>query len=429
MSSLASHFGVKVHPGVTIEDSPLGGTGVFFDSSNYPGADIELLRIPYSSVWDYNTLLELLEHLKTLGLHEPIVQLLTDCEPESETEIILCYVYALYALRHHEALAKWKPYLELLHDLEPPTYQLGDYSDGFLARLAAKTPLVNVPNMAEDSVVRLTHAVMSRVLEIPHVADPNHPDDFTTNVTLVPVLDFVNHLNHHNAAFDVDKQSKDVLLVLKTPQKGKFEVTINYSPDAPVQHLLTTYGFVPPLEDGHPFQLEVDLLHSGIPHHDRISRWLVVQPEVVVSLRDGRPEVDLGRVPLLFIPGLEYHDWRQESDDVAEIAQEFGIDPAEIKDLIEAYENPNAPPMVWDNIGVKFHDTYVSRDDILEQTGHDSPDKWASLADSARQYIEALAAKGGSAEGLAGEYLAYRAAIVDAIKQHGLTIVPDSGRF
>ncbi|CAM9011514.1 unnamed protein product [Wickerhamomyces anomalus] len=72
---------------------------------------------------------------------------------------------------------------------------------------------------------------------------------FAVASTMVPVIDFVNHSNDKaNSNFDVDKETKDVLLKYnhKDPKlKGEVELFITYSEYEDVFNFINAYGFVP----------------------------------------------------------------------------------------------------------------------------------------------------------------------------------------
>lgn len=76
-------------------------------------------------------------------------------------------------------------------------------------------------------------------------------DDFETNVSLVHRLDFANHSFDYNAAFDVDRESKDYNTRLVTPVDKDEEITICYcslTDDMSPRFMnlfFVTYGFLP----------------------------------------------------------------------------------------------------------------------------------------------------------------------------------------
>ncbi|KAG5362649.1 SET domain-containing protein 8 [Yarrowia sp. B02] len=80
---------------------------------------------------------------------------------------------------------------------------------------------------------------VSRSLEI-----PESPDSETIALTMVPVLDYVNHSPNVNCRFEVDNGDV-VLVVMKCATvKAGDEVFINYGPDKSAAEFLFCYGFI-----------------------------------------------------------------------------------------------------------------------------------------------------------------------------------------
>ena len=44
----------------------------------------------------------------------------------------------------------------------------------------------------------------------------NNTDDYVIDVSLVPILDFVNHNHHSNSYFDIDRRTNDIVLKLRS---------------------------------------------------------------------------------------------------------------------------------------------------------------------------------------------------------------------
>ncbi|GME66739.1 unnamed protein product [Ambrosiozyma monospora] len=124
-----------------------------------------------------------------------------------------------------------------------------------------------IVSIQPDELLQIVSAVRSRTLEIPRAAgkseeedkkDENNVDDndnedsFFTDISLVPVIDFVNHDNARlNAYFDVDKQTQDILLkldsdtLLNVGNNEIVEVFISYSKIEDVNRFFFNYGFIP----------------------------------------------------------------------------------------------------------------------------------------------------------------------------------------
>ncbi|RLV89087.1 Cytochrome c lysine N-methyltransferase 1 [Spathaspora sp. JA1] len=100
---------IKHHPNLTIEQSDMGGIGLFFTKSDHQEQeDFEVLRIPRSSVFDMLTLLVPLEQIKLrdstytgkipIKESELIMNFLSILEPQTETFIIVTYFLAFKAI-------------------------------------------------------------------------------------------------------------------------------------------------------------------------------------------------------------------------------------------------------------------------------------------------------------------------------------------
>ncbi|GMM37941.1 cytochrome c lysine N-methyltransferase [Saccharomycopsis crataegensis] len=106
--------------------------------------------------------------------------------------------------------------------------------------------------------------VSSRCLEIPHSLNQELKDldivhnskDFTTDTTLVPILDFANHSNskqYYNSKFDVNTDGNPILKIdvsalkyqmANHPGQKEFEIFISYDVSKAVS-FLCQYGFTP----------------------------------------------------------------------------------------------------------------------------------------------------------------------------------------
>lgn len=432
-----------LHPSVRIGNSTLGGIGLIFSGEDISSVkdDLEILRIPPSSTFDYKKLLTVLEQLKIrdknvnteLKESEFIVNLLIASSPRSETEIVQCYILAfvvflkLYSSDQNSylkssPLRKYDTYLKVLLG----TYTLGsskiaDSGISSLNRLAlpyihAESEFqslceeVNLNKFIDfDTYYQIKQAIKSRTLEIPYkvkeveeevekveevdeevenveevdeeaknievvgtfeveeqvnddevvkkvetlkvekeverveevtieakdnvekvtedlqnttISDDNSPItkekiDFHVNVTLVPILDFANHVYNNNSYFDVDLNTQDVILKIKSEyvKNSEFEVTINYDKIELIDNFITNYGFIPSLYGSDHYQLfnlEIDVEDDSF---NRIKRWMGILSEVqlVYGGDDEEVYINLGDYPLLFARGLEYSDeWERE---------------------------------------------------------------------------------------------------------------------
>lgn len=350
--------GIKVHPGVTIEESPLGGTGLMFEGSTTE--KVELLRIPYLAVIDNVNVLAVVQQFQDLEEEWGyIMSLFQICQNAGVLNDILIFFIVIFWFFEKKSPGKYsqlegmRPYLEILAATKADVVLKydevvgeGQYVDHFLIRtmgMNEKLLLIyhqlceEIPGfdiISKEVYFNLFHVVRSRILEIPHEVDSTS-DDFTTNVSLVPIIDFASHSFANNSYFDVDRDTKDILLYLdKAPQAGKFEITISYSPDAMVESFLTTYGFIPNADCNTVMSMEFRLseynqllleylqkhgLSDGIQDYTEAAKWLGVVPACQLVRAEDRvfiSQASLAGMLALFAGDLAYdNDWVQSHQD------------------------------------------------------------------------------------------------------------------
>lgn len=441
---LLKHNSIEVHPELAIGLSDLGGIGLFFTHNEKLEIkdDIQLARIPRGATFDYMSLLEVLERLKEEegsvdNQETPESQIITTVlrclQPSSETEILTCYFIGLkicYNRRHGDQnvtmspLAQFDPYLDVLAH----TYVLGlpqheAYEDEFIDKLVLNSEslreeyneLIETLGLEEvyltfEEFYQVVGAVKSRVLEIPHGTDKD--DDYYTNVTLVPLLDFANHLNvlKSNAYFDVDKSTGDVLLKLKSSklQSGTFEVTISYSTTESVQHFIQTYGFIPRSDDYQLFEYRIPraLINSGINEvmnssgiaYDKIVKWLRILPQfqLVRSSDDVFVNFFSNSLPLAFIEGLQYDEkWTENAHKAFTEYNEVEIDShqfeAEVLPMLVHQESHYDVINAINQIGVTCNGKYPTQESILQDSGHESDDAFLTLISRCTRFIVGVA--------------------------------------
>lgn len=396
----AHQNGVYSHDSIEVKKSALGGYGIF-TKEDLPEDEI-VLRIPRKSTYDISTLLELAGEMKkgddSAQVAHVIRSVLQSGAATTETAIVRSYMWALSILQSMGHSTPIDPYLEVLRTTEILDVEdSDDDSDAVIQSLIMEKRKVrgDYEKLAEwkqhmpfETAFALHQAVKLRVLEIPH-ADVG--EDFTTNITLVPMLDFANHAAANNAVFDVDRQTEDVLLRLVNAVPKDTEVCISYSPTAEVGEFLQTYGFIP----------ERAIYRWRIPELDKtvdtvmgtqgekyslIAKWLHIIPEVIISVDEKVSlQLDDSRLPLLLVPGLRYHNWRNDKDDLAELAQIYD-------NFEEELENQEQ----WSDViygsetayGVTHNDVYVSIPHILEQTWEDSEEGIKLLMQSTKKVVE-----------------------------------------
>lgn len=324
--------GVRLSDSVAVGPSELGGLGLL--AKRPIEKDTIVLRVPAHSAYNLGTLLEIISQAKTedSGFASAAVRAVSECQL-TESIIVRNFVWALAMIKADREANKLElgsieaigPYLELLLATPVLDYDAGPelehVTEPVARALVREKQRVRADHAAIIKAVdsleqlfpfghawRLHQAVKSRVLEVPHAAESADPD-YETSITLVPVLDFANHLENYNAVFDVDEGD----IVLRTTQPVSGEICIHYG-DTSAELFLRTYGFV-------PGECQVEFCpQQGLSGSDlMLHKWLRVTP-----LSFGPHGVDVGPWPLLYIPGIQYSaNWLRDS---AALAREFGCD-------------------------------------------------------------------------------------------------------
>lgn len=433
---------IVVNPKLRIGASDLGGIGLFFatgDNDKKEG-DIVLARIPQKATYDYQRLLEVLEELKQKGTEEEdadiergiITTVLKSMQPTSESEILYCYFIgfkicyqrrAQSAKQYVSPLTSLDPYLHILENTwvsEPPK---GDINDEFLKRLAAQVederaaydeliadlePIA--PGLTFAEYYQIIHAIRSRVLEIPYANDEG--DDYYTNISLVPLLDFANHAaaSQSNSYFDVDKATNDVVLKLNGSKMttGTFEITISYSTTESIQHFIQTYGFIPASDDYQLLEVKIPaysinehtnkIMNTSAVPYDRIMKWLHVLPQfqLVKSKEDIFVNFFSNNLPLVFVDGLRYDElWPDNAyksfttnNDIEISEQDFADSVFPVLERQEAdYDFVNG----LGQIGVSYNSAHPKINSLLEETNNDSDEAFQQLIKRCTELIVEIA--------------------------------------
>ncbi|KAG7883861.1 hypothetical protein KL938_002446 [Ogataea parapolymorpha] len=257
----------SIDSGVSVGPSQLGGLGLFVDKDT----DGEILRIGRQHIYSIYTCLELSQKLED-QTQAPVIRSLLSfyCNgPPNETRILTCYMVGFEVLRRLGKLEGFKelqkyldillsteidnlwqdeePLLESYYELEPGNSlvnatllekQSGEVEE--LSKYIFETWRVT---LQEHEIRQLVAAIRSRTLEVPRkISD----DEFSVDITLVPLLDFANHDNSkQNAYFDLDPETDEVVLLAKRPLSGGSEVLISYTPVEEMTQMFVTYGFYP----------------------------------------------------------------------------------------------------------------------------------------------------------------------------------------
>lgn len=430
-----------LYSGAIVKKSHLGGFGIFATTPINDGETV--LRVPHDRVFDIHTLQQLRNvfvEADTLGTVKEVLRIILQLDFEIlETVIIWCYLCAFVIIRNDTNVqlsnVEWiDSYLDVLLSTETL-----DIDESVLDSLDAL--VLEVKNLkasvrkSYDELVgkypdttkllrfeeafQLFQAIRSRVLEIPceieaknnepevkqsEDSDTTHStdniDDFQTNISLVPVLDFANHSFENNAVFDVDRTTKDVLLRVIKPVKEGDEITICYSPITEdmsprfMNLFFTSYGFLP--NRGY-FSWHMEHLNtvmneknqSEFNDYQKIAQWLRVPLELNLEVhRNGNVTANLGDsiFPLLFIPDLKYNaDWRLCKDKIfEELSSKAEGSADEFVMWLEEQESTGEPIYGIDvAYGVLFEGEPVVVDNVLSQTG--------CLSDEAIDALELLA--------------------------------------
>ncbi|KAF5212210.1 cytochrome c lysine N-methyltransferase [Clavispora lusitaniae] len=231
----ATKSGVWMDPDFEVSSSQYGGLGIFAMKDREE--DAVILRIPHKCTFDMDNLLALSKNIgsEASELTGPVFRAVLSCgDLDTETSILRNYLWGFTIVqsicvklgKQLQTLEEIKPYLQILQTT--PVLNVDDSHDAqdqlvqalvLEKRRVRKTyeeicERISGFEFPFELAFQLHQAVKSRVLEIPHAIDDG--EDFETNVTLVPVLDFANHQKNNNAVFDVDRSSGDVLLRLST---------------------------------------------------------------------------------------------------------------------------------------------------------------------------------------------------------------------
>ncbi|SMN18109.1 similar to Saccharomyces cerevisiae YHR109W CTM1 Cytochrome c lysine methyltransferase, trimethylates residue 72 of apo-cytochrome c (Cyc1p) in the cytosol [Maudiozyma saulgeensis] len=136
----------------------------------------------------------------------------------------------------------------------------------------------------KDVIRQIYAAITSRVLEIPHEISKDS-EDFTTNTTLVPILDFVNHSSVSPCcAFDIDRSTGEVTLKLRDSfeeqtSKTRMELFIQYSDIVEYTSFNFTYGFIPEVKKSTPCYFNLSIERNCIPkQYRKFYKWFSVNP-------------------------------------------------------------------------------------------------------------------------------------------------------
>lgn len=466
--------GIDVHSHVIVETSRLGGYGLVAQSAIQE--DTVVLRIPQKCTLDLSTLLELANAMKntdTTGKVAKVINTtLTIGSSFTETAVVRNYIWSMRILQQMRKPglleADRKAFIDQYLDILATTNILdvdehNDSSDSLVQshirekrKVAAEYQelLENLPEvqpfLSFEEAFQLHKAVKSRVLEIPHAIEKfvkqaeeddedeeeEEGEDFTTNVTLVPILDFANHAEERNAVFDVDRETNDVILRLDKDVAVGDEICISYLPTKAFDMFFRTYGFVPDSTGFFKWKIphlsEVVSEYTEVKgeNYEYIAKWLHIYPYLtVIRGKDGKIWLDLSdfKLPLLLIRGLHYNaDWalKVDSDELSHMYQ------GTIEEIVEEMRKQEVhsdvvygPETVY---GVTWNGQEVSISSLIEQALEASEDAVNDLIKAAIPVIRSAIAKGlqedeatihGSDNTALADYYAFKRALLERVSE------------
>lgn len=414
----ATKSGVWMDPDFEVSSSQYGGLGIFAMKDREE--DAVILRIPHTCTFDMDNLLALSKNIgsEASELTGPVFRAVLSCgDLDTETSILRNYIWGFTIVqsicvklgKQLQALEKIKPYLQILQTT--PVLNVDDLHDAqdqlvqalvLEKRRVRKTyeeicERISGFEFPFELAFQLHQAVKSRVLEIPHAIDDG--EDFETNVTLVPVLDFANHQKNNNAVFDVDRSSGDVLLRLVQPVRALQEVCISYSPQQEKNIFLRTYGFMPAGEGSYEWRIpSFDQIWksatNGTTHtnYTALAKWLQVKPQLLIHF-DAADSAFLDpqefQLPILLLPGLEYYaEWSKELDDMKEDVPD-GMDIADFV-LQLTFQEDKADIVIAGETayGATCNGAYVNLPNILEQAGVNSEEDYNILVQQSLKLVK-----------------------------------------
>lgn len=205
------------------------------------------------------------------------------------------------------------------------------------------------------NVRELIAAIRTRCMDIPEEISPES-DDFITNVTLVPLIDFANHSAFNNSYFDIDRETNDILLMTRTtivPKDAKdFEVLLDYGEGSRIFHFAVTHGFVPrsipePHNEFWTFHLEDEFLRMfkvGNINLESFYKLLDIKPIIhVMNVRNEMSEEvlrpDLEHIPGSMVPYTFKQNWMiiNVEQGLSELLTAFMCDSKNIEDSAWEY--------------------------------------------------------------------------------------------
>lgn len=290
---------IEVNENVIIKKSEGKGIGIFYNCQEFREDKIELLRIPNKAVYNINNLKENMKNFKKeedLKIIKYCLKTIVKSMRISETSIIIGYFLSFLIIFKKrivkdEGFENLREYLNILMETQVGNLYgdnwniLEDFISLFKGSFIMNQNISSIINEGNEVLIeeineelesfeseyelvtieeylQIISAVRSRTLEIPRSIETDQgeteegeAEDYYVDVTLVPILDFVNHNNSlKNAYFDVDKDSQDIILYYEGNRNGDgnedeegedTEVYISYDEEEDLHTMMTNYGFIP----------------------------------------------------------------------------------------------------------------------------------------------------------------------------------------
>lgn len=143
-----------------------------------------------------------------------------------------------------------------------------------------------VYDVTDKNIRHIYAAILSRILEIP-VEISADSEDFYTDITLVPVLDYVNHSTiNPTCYFDIDRATNEILLKrndnsFDDENTTKQELYIQYYDTVEYTNFTFTYGFIPKIRNDQTAYFNLSIERDCIPQYIRIFyKWFEINPVI-----------------------------------------------------------------------------------------------------------------------------------------------------
>lgn len=394
------HCNIHVHDGVDTRSSNVNetnsGYGLFYSKvPNIRGNDtettVELLRINQNDTFDLNSLFRILhnvvnysnekncsatnsiiqDYLKRISSNKTLTPFL------SETTLLVFYFTLFNCLKtKYELPQNILYYLNnvlLVTDIKCPITEPKYFQDlyGHYPIIAIHEIILNELKIIFQDELELNDrdmrqiygSVISRCLEIPEEMSPTSAD-YTTNTTLVPILDLANHSSNPNAFFDVDRRTNDILLLSDSDVKAQSsskELFISYTNPEELMDFVVTYGFIPSTVNEFNMSFDRKWLYSNYKSFAKFLKWFDIVPAVRFVKEDSHKwslcGENISELCIWFMGTIEeLGEWSYDSDCYKLIASLLKYTEAHDiielqKEILQKEDSPNdcmsLPQVAW----------------------------------------------------------------------------------